>query len=231
MASSLRPVRILVWSTALLLTTVALAGCHDLPNTFSDDGLEPEGASGDEADDGSGDGEEEGGDDGQDSGDDGAEDGGGDDGGDNGGDDGGNDDGGDDGGENDGGDDDDGGDDGGEEDENGTDAPVVEEGDFDEDHVVDIVATSIVSGCSEDEYSPQTLDIEIGEVIRWFNDGGCSHTATSGEEWDEEDGLFDTGSVSDGEHSENSYRFNEAGTYKYYCSFHPNMEIAQIVVS
>lgn len=105
----------------------------------------------------------------------------------------------------------------------------VEEGDFEADHTVDI-ETNLASMCAGDLFDPEELEIQVGETVNWFNDADCTHTATSGGEYGDPDGIFDTGAIESGDESDSSYRFNKAGTYEYYCSRHSGMEIAEIVV-
>lgn len=69
--------------------------------------------------------------------------------------------------------------------------------------------------------SPGNLTIEAGETVRWVVESG-SHTSTS------TDGLWESGALSVGE--DFSFTFDEPGTYRVFCSFHPDSMTATITV-
>ncbi len=81
-------------------------------------------------------------------------------------------------------------------------------------------------------YDPPTIIISVGDTVTWFNDDREGHTVTSGkgsgrfgwmsDDYGQADGLF---------HSERflptdswSYKFEEKGTFRYFCTIHPWME-------
>jgi len=81
-------------------------------------------------------------------------------------------------------------------------------------------------------YDPPTIIISVGDIVTWFNDDREGHTVTSGkgsgrfgwmsDDYGQADGLF---------HSERflptdswSYKFEEKGTFRYFCTIHPWME-------
>ena len=81
-------------------------------------------------------------------------------------------------------------------------------------------------------YDPPTIIISVGDTVTWFNDDREGHTVTSGQgsgrfgwmsdDYGQADGLF---------HSERflptdswSYKFEEKGTFRYFCTIHPWME-------
>jgi plastocyanin len=64
-------------------------------------------------------------------------------------------------------------------------------------------------------FSPRTIEIRVGDTIRWTNRDSVAHTATA------RNGSFDTGLLADGESG--SVRFTTAGTYRYVCTPHPDM--------
>ena len=64
-------------------------------------------------------------------------------------------------------------------------------------------------------FSPRTIEIRVGDTVRWTNRDSVEHTATA------RNGSFDTGLLSDGASS--SVRFTTAGTYRYVCTPHPDM--------
>jgi len=70
-------------------------------------------------------------------------------------------------------------------------------------------------------FSPNPIEIAVGESVTWTNEGGAPHTAT-------EDGDgFTSERLSTGDSF--THTFDEAGTYAYHCEFHANMT-AEIVV-
>jgi len=64
-------------------------------------------------------------------------------------------------------------------------------------------------------FSPRTVEIRVGDTVRWTNRDSVAHTATA------RNGSFDTGLLADGESG--SVRFTTAGTYRYLCTPHPDM--------
>jgi plastocyanin len=62
-------------------------------------------------------------------------------------------------------------------------------------------------------FEPETLTVEVGDTVTWvWNDGAVKHDV-SGDDFKSEvmsEGTF-------------SHRFEEAGTYDYVCTLHPNM--------
>ena len=63
-------------------------------------------------------------------------------------------------------------------------------------------------------FDPSTLDLEVGDVVRWSNEQSVTHTVTSN------DDLWDA-TVSSGSTIE--FTFDEAGTFPYFCAIHPSM--------
>jgi len=70
-------------------------------------------------------------------------------------------------------------------------------------------------------FKPNSITIPIGTTIKWTNEDDTTHTVTS------EDGIFDSGDIKNGETY--SYTFNEAGSFKYYCTIHPSMRAIVVV--
>jgi YVTN family beta-propeller protein len=71
-------------------------------------------------------------------------------------------------------------------------------------------------------FGPQSITIRKGDSITWSNDDGAPHTVTF------KDGSADSKSISPGKTF--TQAFNRAGTYEYFCSFHPFMT-GRVVVS
>ncbi len=74
-----------------------------------------------------------------------------------------------------------------------------------------------------------TVTIQVGETVRWTNSDDVAHTVDSGEGTGgtEGDGVpegasdaMDSGRLEPGETYE--FTFETAGTWTYYCGFHPN---------
>jgi len=69
-------------------------------------------------------------------------------------------------------------------------------------------------------YDPQVIDVTVGTTIAWDNMDTTIHTVTSGQV-PEADGLFDSEMMAAGDSFE--FTFTDAGSYDYYCTFHPWM--------
>ena len=86
-------------------------------------------------------------------------------------------------------------------------------------------------------YDPPQIFVTVGDIITWYNDDREGHTVTSGEgsgrfgwmrdNFGKSDGIFDSGRFMPGESW--SMKFEEAGTFSYYCTIHPWMEGVVIV--
>jgi YVTN family beta-propeller protein len=64
-------------------------------------------------------------------------------------------------------------------------------------------------------FGPQAVTVKVGDAITWSNDDGSPHTVTF------RDGSPGAKSLSPGEAF--TRMFDKAGTYDYFCSFHPYM--------
>ena len=95
----------------------------------------------------------------------------------------------------------------------------------------DKVQVSIVPGASfltDDAYSPNPVEITVGQTVLWTNDDTAFHTVTSGTVGAADAGkLFDSGLagpnalISKGKTFEHT--FDTAGEFPYYCTLHPAM--------
>jgi len=86
-------------------------------------------------------------------------------------------------------------------------------------------AIAAVSGSvtiADFQFTPAQITIDQGDTVTWTNNGPTPHSATA------PGGSFDTGIFPAGE--SRSHTFNEAGTYSYICTPHPNMH-GTVVVS
>jgi LPXTG-motif cell wall-anchored protein len=68
---------------------------------------------------------------------------------------------------------------------------------------------------SDFKFTPAQITIQEGDTVTWTNEGPTAHSATAS------DGSFDTGIFSAG--GSRSETFDEAGTFAYICTPHPNM--------
>jgi len=67
------------------------------------------------------------------------------------------------------------------------------------------------------KFVPQSVTINVGDTIRWTNNGTVQHTTTSGTNCTK-DGKWDSGLLSPGQTF--SFVFNAAGNFPYYCIPH-----------
>ena len=63
-------------------------------------------------------------------------------------------------------------------------------------------------------FSPDSVEIKVGETVTWTNEDAAAHTVTG-------DGGVDSGQLATGQTY--SKTFDTAGTYAYHCSIHPAM--------
>ena len=71
-------------------------------------------------------------------------------------------------------------------------------------------------------YNPPTIDVPVGGSVTWTNQDNAPHTATG---LDRE--ALQSGAISSGESF--TQTFDTAGTYEYFCEFHPNMKGSVVV--
>ena len=81
----------------------------------------------------------------------------------------------------------------------------------------------IVANAGSNSFSPNPVEVKVGETVTWINDDSGRHTVTS-----KDDGIFDSGVLGKGQSF--SYTFDTAGEYPYYCEPHPNM-VGTVVVT
>lgn len=66
-------------------------------------------------------------------------------------------------------------------------------------------------------YKPASLTVPVGTTVSFTNRDSTAHTATS-----KESGAFESGSIEPGKSAK--ITLDEAGTYAYFCAFHPFMK-------
>ena len=66
------------------------------------------------------------------------------------------------------------------------------------------------------KYAPETVTVKAGTEVTWTNSDDATHTATA------DDSSFDTGDLDKGDAK--SVTFDQAGSFTYYCRFHPFMK-------
>jgi plastocyanin len=70
---------------------------------------------------------------------------------------------------------------------------------------------------SEYEYHPASITVPVGTVISFTNRDSTPHTVTS-----TQSGVFESGPIDTGKTKR--IKLEKAGTYTYYCAFHPFMK-------
>jgi plastocyanin len=80
----------------------------------------------------------------------------------------------------------------------------------------------IVANAGSNSFSPNPVEVNVGETVTWIDDDSGRHTLTS------KDGIFNSGIMGKGQSF--SFTFNKAGEYPYFCSPHPNM-VGTVVVT
>lgn len=80
----------------------------------------------------------------------------------------------------------------------------------------------IVANAGSNSFSPNPVEVKVGETVRWVNDDSQGHTVTS------KDGTFDSGIMGKGQSF--SHTFDSAGEYQYFCEPHPTM-VGTVVVT
>jgi aldose sugar dehydrogenase len=84
-------------------------------------------------------------------------------------------------------------------------------------HIVSII------GINKDKsFDPNPIEINAGDSVTWTNDDDDIHTVTSGCSEGPTIGRdFDSGTLASGESF--THKFDNPGTFEYFCSFHESM--------
>jgi len=88
---------------------------------------------------------------------------------------------------------------------------------------INMAVGSSVPGCEEMNmcYMPYNAALDPGGEVTWHNIDTAAHTVSSGTAAEGPDGIFDSSLVAP--EGMFSYKFEEAGTYDYFCIVHPWM--------
>ena len=68
-------------------------------------------------------------------------------------------------------------------------------------------------------FIPLHLQVKAGTTVVWINDDNVLHTVQSQDDEGKPTGLFNSNVLSTGERF--AFKFEESGTYNYYCTLHP----------
>lgn len=90
---------------------------------------------------------------------------------------------------------------------------------------------SIVGNSGSNSYSPNPLEIKVGDTVTWINNDSSPHTVTSSSSSSSssEDSNFDSDVLRRDETF--SFTFDREGEYSYFCTLHPSMTGTIIVLS
>jgi plastocyanin len=116
-----------------------------------------------------------------------------------------------------------------------TDADALEaDDDADNSEEVIIRIPQGSSSLTDDAYIPNPVEVNVGATVTWINDDFTTHTATSGDPSSGSTGIFggseDSPEIIGPEGDTQSYTFDEAGEFPYYCTLHPSM-VGTVVVT
>ena len=81
---------------------------------------------------------------------------------------------------------------------------------------------SIVGDSGSNSYSPNPLEIKVGDTVTWINNDSSPHTVTSSSSSSSfEDSNFDSDVLRRDETF--NFTFDREGEYPYFCTLHPSM--------
>ena len=87
---------------------------------------------------------------------------------------------------------------------------------------------SIVGIKSDKSYDPNPINVNAGDSVTWTNSDNDIHSVTSGSDEGPSIGQeFDSGILGEGQSF--THRFENPGTYEYFCSIHPSM-VGEVIV-
>jgi plastocyanin len=77
-------------------------------------------------------------------------------------------------------------------------------------------------------YVPLKLHVKVSTTVVWVNDDNVLHTIQSQDEEGNPSGLFNSNVLNTGERF--AFKFDESGTYDYFCTLHP-WRVGQVTVT
>ena len=81
----------------------------------------------------------------------------------------------------------------------------------------------------DNSFSPEPIEINVGQTVTWYNGDTISHTVTSGQDGDLDEGtLFDSDAIIPNQSY--SLTFDQPGDFPYYCIYHPTM-VGEVIVN
>lgn len=89
-------------------------------------------------------------------------------------------------------------------------------------HKLHVVLMQMNTQTSQFRYEPETITVNVGDIIEWKNKDIYQHTVTSVNDKTLKSGIINMGKAW-------RYRAVKEGTFKYYCRLHPNMKGTLIV--
>ena len=81
--------------------------------------------------------------------------------------------------------------------------------------VISVPTFDVQIDIGENFFAPAVVQINVGQTIRWINNGAMAHTSTAN------DGLWDSGSMDPG--ATFDFTFEAEGVHDYFCQFHSGM--------
>ena len=90
----------------------------------------------------------------------------------------------------------------------------------------DVSITPGASTKTTDAFDPGTIEVSAGDTVTWTNNDSTIHTATSGDPSGGATGMFGGSAASpslSAPGTTQSFTFEDAGEYPYYCVLHPTM--------
>ena len=76
-------------------------------------------------------------------------------------------------------------------------------------------------------FSLEDLSVRVGDTITWTNQDGSAHTTTAGSPGNQT-GMWDSDTLR--RDASFSFTFTQAGTFDYFCRFHPSTMQATVTV-
>ncbi len=114
------------------------------------------------------------------------------------------------------------------------DDDTAEDVDGDDNEEVIVIIPQDSSTLTDDAYRPNPIEVNTGDTVTWINEDFTSHTATSGSPESGSTSMFggtdDSPEIIGPEGDTQSFTFDEAGEFEYYCTLHPSM-VGTVIVT